>query len=233
MNIRLTPKGLSALKTLAGEAGMRPGELVTKWVEERLEAERSGSTGFTGPDTSGSGVVQPGLEARVNELASRIAALEARSGGGHGTASVATDGPPAPGSTEPEAAPASPDPTAEAERGEAEPAAPRRRGRPPKAAAAASGAEAPKRPRGRPPTASPAGSGERRVPLHQEIIAVITEQGPMTAADLATAITARGIFQPPRSGKPLDAATVNSRVSNPVYRARFVRDGHRIALAEG
>ena len=70
------------------------------------------------------------------------------------------------------------------------------------------------------------------MPLHQEIIAVIAERGPLTAAELAGAITERGVFQPPRSGKALDAATVNSRVSNPVYRARFRRDGHRIALAE-
>ena len=69
------------------------------------------------------------------------------------------------------------------------------------------------------------------MPLHEEIMAVIGERGPMTAADLASAITERGVFQPPRSGKALDAATVNSRVSNPVYRARFRRDGHRITLA--
>ena len=61
---------------------------------------------------------------------------------------------------------------------------------------------------------------------------MIGERGPLTAADLATAITERGVFQPPRSGKPLDAATVNSRVSNPVYRSRFRRDGHQIRLAE-
>jgi hypothetical protein len=245
MNIRLTPKGLNALKTLAGEAGLRPGELVTKWVEERLEAERSGSTGFTGPDTSGSGVVQPGLEARVNELASRIAALEARGAEGsadktatEATASVATDAPSTSSGSEPDSEPnaqaASDAATSDAGAGEDEPTAPRRRGRPPKAAATVE-VEAPKRPRGRPrtTTAPPARSGERRIPLHEEIIAVITEGGPQTAAELATAITARGIFQPPRSGKPLDAATVNSRVSNPVYRARFVRDGHKIALADG
>lgn len=204
MNIRLTPRGLSALKTLAGEAGLRPGELVTKWVEERLEAERAG--GAT-PEQ------RTALEARVEELAARIAALERRP------------------TTDATAAAAASAPTAEV-------AAPRRRGRPPKAAAAtaAGTAAGPKR-RGRPPKATTARAArttsDKRVPLHEEIIAVIGERGPSTAAELAAAITERGVFQPPRSGKPLDAATVNSRVSNPVYRARFKRDGHRIGLAEG
>src|SRR5438309_1128797 len=58
------------------------------------------------------------------------------------------------------------------------------------------------------------------------------ERGPSTAAELAIAIRERGRYQPPRSGKPLDAATVNSRVSNPVYRARFRRAEGRISLAE-
>jgi hypothetical protein len=53
----------------------------------------------------------------------------------------------------------------------------------------------------------------------------------MTARDLATTIAERGRYAPPRSAKPLDAATVNARVSNPVYRARFTRDGGRIGLA--
>lgn len=209
MNIRLTPRGLSALKTLAGEAGLRPGELVTRWVEERLEAERGGAST---PEARTS------LEARVEELAARVAALE--------------------GGLVRRAAETASAPVKPAEQPPAEGAAPKRRGRPPKAATvtAAQTAPQPKR-RGRPPKASasakPAAASEKRVPLHQEIMAVIGERGPMTAADLATAITERGVFQPPRSGKPLDAATVNSRVSNPVYRARFRRDGHRIGLAEG
>lgn len=75
-------------------------------------------------------------------------------------------------------------------------------------------------------------SGER-VALHEEIIAVVSERGPLPAAEIAAAIVERGRYQPPRSGKPLDAATVNARVSNPTYRGRFTRSGGRIGLAEG
>ncbi|MGH2456031.1 MAG: hypothetical protein ACRDHD_07220, partial [Candidatus Limnocylindria bacterium] len=57
-------------------------------------------------------------------------------------------------------------------------------------------------------------------------------RGPSTAAELAAAILERGRYQPPRSAKPLDAAAVSARVSNPVYRARFVRAEGRIGLAE-
>lgn len=194
MNIRLTPRQLNVLKTLAGEAGLRPGELVTSWVEERLEAERVGA----GPKA------QSALAARIDELAERIAALEA------GKPAAVADA---------EAAP--------------EVVAPKRRGRPPKSTAAASGEAPAERPkRGRPRKAAAAGGG-KRVPLHQEIMAVIGERGPQTAAELAAAITERGVFRAPRSGKPLDAATVNSRVSNPVYRSLFRREGHRVALADG
>jgi len=70
-----------------------------------------------------------------------------------------------------------------------------------------------------------------KVALHDEIAAVIGELGPQTAAELASAIVARGRYQAPRSAKPLDAATVNARVSNPTYRGRFVRREHRIGLA--
>jgi hypothetical protein len=215
MNIRLTPRGLNALKTLAGELGMRPGELVTKWVEERLEAERAG--GAT-PE------VRTALEARVEELANRVAALEAGRGARSGRSETQ-----APATSEPPAADATP--AAEAA-GEATTAMPRRRGRPPKSASASATADAPAATRGRPPKAAAAKASGKRVPLHEEIIAVISERGPLTAAELAAAITERGVFQPPRSGKPLDAATVNSRVSNPVYRARFHRDGHQIKLAD-
>jgi hypothetical protein len=72
-----------------------------------------------------------------------------------------------------------------------------------------------------------------RVPLHAEIMAVLTERGPQTAAELASAIVERGRYQPPRSGKAIDAAMVNGRVSNPTYRGRFTRSGGRIGLAEG
>jgi len=90
-----------------------------------------------------------------------------------------------------------------------------------------------KRGRGRPrkSVAASTTKASPRVALHDEITAVISELGPQTAAELASAIAARGRYQPPRSGKPLDAATVNARVSNPTYRGRFVRREHRIGLA--
>lgn len=72
-----------------------------------------------------------------------------------------------------------------------------------------------------------------RAPLHEEIIAVLGERGPQTAAELASEIVERGRYQPPRSGKAIDAAMVNGRVSNPTYRGRFTRSGGRIGLAEG
>jgi hypothetical protein len=74
-------------------------------------------------------------------------------------------------------------------------------------------------------------SGER-VALHDEMIAVLRERGPMTARELAGAIAERGRYAPPRSGKTLDAAMVSQRVSNPTYRSRFTRNEGRIGLAE-
>ncbi|MDQ2934755.1 MAG: hypothetical protein M3R49_07190 [Chloroflexota bacterium] len=71
-----------------------------------------------------------------------------------------------------------------------------------------------------------------RIPLHEEIIAVISDRGPQTASELAGAIAERGRYQPPRSGKPIDAAMINGRISNPTYRGRFTRSGRRIGLAE-
>jgi hypothetical protein len=71
-----------------------------------------------------------------------------------------------------------------------------------------------------------------RAPLHAEIIAVLGERGPQTASELASAIIERGLYQPPRSSKPIDAAMINGRVSNPTYRGRFTRSGGRIGLAE-
>ncbi len=90
--------------------------------------------------------------------------------------------------------------------------------------------DAPKR-RGRNKVAA-APSGEK-VALHDEIIAVLGERGPLPASEIAAAIVERGRYLPPRSGKPLDAATVNARVSNPTYRGRFTRSGGRIGLVEG
>jgi hypothetical protein len=184
MSIRLDPRRLAALKLLAAEVGVRPGELVTKWVEERLDAARSGE--------------QPVAAARANELAAlnaRIDELTRR------VDSLAAGG-------------AAPEPRAGAG-SSAEPAPPaKRRGRPPKSAAKpAAAAKSP------------------RVPLHDEIAAVISERGPMTAGELAAAILERGRYTAPRSAKPLDSTTVNARVSNPIYRSRFTRDSGRIGLA--
>jgi hypothetical protein len=172
MSIRLDPRRVNALKHLAGEAGVRPGDLVRQWVEERIDASRSGVE--AGGD---------GLTARLEALTARVAALESAA-----TGAVAEPPQPAP-SDEP---PTQPAPTN------------RRKGSP---------------------------SGER-VALHDEMIAVIAERGPLSAGELAQAISERGRYAPPRSGKPLDAAMVSQRVSNPTYRARFTRNEGRIGLAE-
>jgi hypothetical protein len=195
MSIRLDPRRLSALKQLAGDAGLRPGELVTRWVEERVDAERGGAGGtppLQAPRTAGPDLGS--VLGRLEELSARVAALEAGSTGGPEVQTPVE-----------EAAP-----VAEVEAPAV--AEPRRRGRPRQQ-----------------PEESPA---PKRVPLHEEIAAVIEERGPSTAAEIADAIAARGRYAPPRSGKPLDSATVNSRVSNPVYRSRFVRREGRIGLAE-
>ena len=181
MSIRLDPRRLAALKLLAAEAGVRPGELVTHWVEERLDAARAGTAPAAAPGAGTQGIAQ--LSARVDELVRRIDAMAASA------------------ATAPSDETSVPAPT------------PRRRGRPPKARPAAGAARG------------------RKVALHDEIVAVISERGPLTAAELATAIVERGRYTPPRSGKPLDAATVNGRVSNPTYRARFTRSEGRIGLA--
>jgi hypothetical protein len=198
MSIRLDPRRLGALKLLAAEAGVRPGELVTHWVEERLDAARSGAGA---PSPIGADAVAA-LAVRVDELSRRLDRLAASPAGA------------------PEAEPA-PSPVK------------RGRGRPRKVAEAATEATAPAR--ARRSSARKATSARRsaaaRVALHDEIAAVISELGPQTAAELATAIVARGRYQAPRTAKPLDAATVNARVSNPTYRGRFVRREHRIGLA--
>jgi hypothetical protein len=183
MSIRLDPRRLAALKLLAAEGGLRPGELVTKWVEERLDAARAGA-----PAAMGQSAVAAPPPAALAELSARIDALTRR---------VDAMGQARPTETA-TVAPA------------------KRRGRPPKAKGGARNA--------------PASAGPR-VALHDEISAVIAERGPMTAGELATAIVERGRYTAPRSAKPLDAATVSARVSNPIYRPRFVRDKGRISLA--
>jgi hypothetical protein len=204
MSIRLDPRRLGALKHLAGEAGMRPGDLVRSWVEERIDAERVGPGGRS-------------LEQRVGELEARLSALEA--GGEPAERSAASTGPAeAPASEAPASeAPASEAPASGAPETEDEAAAEPEEAAPPTTRSR----------RGR-VSAAPS----ERVALHDEMIAVIRDRGPMTAGELAAAITERGRYAPPRSGKPLDAAMVSQRVSNPTYRSRFIRDQGRIGLAE-
>ena len=184
MSIRLDPRRVNALKHLAGEAGVRPGDLVRQWVEERIDGSRVGAEAATpGPSVMG----------RLDELSARLDALEKAAGG----------------RAAPKPEPAPPAKELEAE-GEAE----------------AGGAKAPA------PNVVSAAPSVERVALHDEMIAILSERGPMTAAELAGAITERGRYAPPRSGKALDAATVSQRVSNPTYRSRFVRNQGRISLAE-
>jgi hypothetical protein len=188
MSIRLDPRRVSTLKQLAADAGVRPGDLVRQWVEERLDAARGGTPVAAPPD----------LAAQLRELGERVTALEAASG---------------------KAAAASPAPVAD-EPLPAEATTP---------SDTAAGAETPKRARRNAVSAAPA---TERVALHDEMIEVLRERGPMTAAELAGAIAERGRYAPPRSGKALDAAMVSQRVSNPTYRSRFVRSDGRIGLAE-
>jgi hypothetical protein len=203
MSIRLDPRRLSALKLLAAESGVRPGELVTSWVEERIDAARAGKS----VAAAAAPAALAELGRRLDELSRRVDELVA-------AARSATDGTePAPAAAEP----ATSRPAAEADAAEAP--AKRRPGRPRKH-------PIPTPAPGEPLTAP-------RIPLHEEIAAVIGERGPLTAAEIAIVILERGRYHAPRSSRPLDAATVNSRVSNPAYRGRFSRDGHRIALASG
>jgi hypothetical protein len=111
--------------------------------------------------------------------------------------------------------------TATADAVMAQPPPAKRRGRPPKSASSPAVARKAKRSRGKNPA----------VPLHEEIAAVLAERGPLSAGELAAAVTARGIYAPPRSGKPLDATAVSVRVSNPRYRSRFTRGEGKIGLA--
>ncbi len=217
MSIRLDPRRLNALKLLAAEAGVRPGELVTRWVEERLDAARPGSVAPSAPAALPAPAPDAlrALSARIDDLARRLDALT------------------------PAVVAAEPTPVVVA-------AEPKRRGRPPKAtsavAKAATSTPGAKVRSPRRTTTSTAAKATRakaggakvagaKVALHDEIAAVIGERGPQTAAELASAITERGLYRQPRSAKPLDAATVNARVSNPKYRPRFVRREGRIGLA--
>ena len=211
MSIRLDPRRVGVLKRLAAETGMRPGDLVRQWIEERLDAARQG---VDTPDAAKQ------LGEQLAELAERVASLEAAAGL---TTAAPTD-------PEPEAQQPEPESEAEATAAEPEPSAQETIEDPEPAGEedAAPAAAAPRK-RAKRVAASPSGP---RVALHDEMIAVLSERGPMSAGELAAAVAERGRYQPPRSGKPLDAAMVSQRVSNPVYRARFTRNEGRIGLAE-
>jgi hypothetical protein len=208
MSIRLDPRHLGTLRALASEAGVRPGELVTIWVTERLDAERTGAPTATTD-------LRPVLEAlndRIEALSRRVDALA----GGTSMAEVAI---PADESALPDV-----------------PAPARRRGRPPKSAApddalAAAPRKRAKKAKAKKAKGKSAHGHNPSVPLHEEIAAVLGERGSLTAAELATAVTERGIYAPPRSAKPLDATAVSVRVSNPRYRSRFTRAEGKIGLA--
>jgi hypothetical protein len=193
MSIRLDPRRLGTLKQLASEAGMRPGDLVREWVEERIDASRGGAR----PSAGGTDRIL-GL---IAALEARLAALEAAAGQTSSTQALEAR----PEAPKPEERASTPEPEA-AELAPAAPAAGRRR-----------------------VTAAPSGG---HVGLHDEMIAVLRERGPMTAAELAAAVAERGRYVPPRTTKPLDAAMVSQRVSNPAYRKMFTRADGRIGLAE-
>lgn len=189
MSIRLDPRRVNALKHLAGEAGVRPGDLVRQWVEERLDASRGAAAETTAAEPGGESLLK-----RLEALVARVSALE-------DTAAIRKATP-------------EPEPVAAVE-------------------AAETGGDAEAAETSAEPTnqvsATPSGD---RVALHDEMIAVIRERGPLPAGELAVAIIERGRYAAPRSGKALDAKTVSQRVSNPTYRARFVRRDGKIALAD-
>lgn len=189
MSLRLDPRRLSALKRLAGDVGMRPGDLVRTWVEERIDAERGGAPAANG------------VLARLDELSARVAALETRAVRGP----AEEPGPPSASDVV------------------------REQPQPSDGAAPDTGPPQSRPARSNAVSAAPSGP---RVALHDEMIEILRERGPLTAAELAGAIAERGRYAPPRSGKPLDAAMVSQRVSNPTYRGRFTRNEGRIGLAD-
>ncbi|MGI8929837.1 MAG: hypothetical protein ACR2F5_00865 [Candidatus Limnocylindria bacterium] len=209
MSIRLDPRRLGVLKQLAAEADTRPGDLVRIWVEERLDAEKRGQSlpaGAAGDPSS-----------LLTALTERVAALEASA-----TATSAS-----PSSTASTSQPVAMDTSTESPSANGD--RPKRPAKNAKPAKPAKGT----RPGGTAKNRVAAKPSGKRVALHDEIIAVVTERGPTPAAEIAAAIVERGRYQPPRSGKPLDAATVNARISNPTYRGRFTRSEGRIGLTKG
>jgi len=201
MAIHLDPRRLGLLKQLATDENARPGELVTRWIEERLDAERSGVAIAARPTEAPISDELEALTQRVDVLARRLDELSAKRAPALIAQQAAAAQTGADTSDEAASAPVA-----------------KRRGRS-------------RKDQSRPSRAAARGHS-KRVALHDEIIAIIGESGPMTAAQIAQAIVVRGRYSAPRSGKPLDAAMVNGRVSNPTYRSRFRRDNGKIALAQ-
>ena len=204
MSIRLDPRRLGTLKQLAAEGGMRPGDLVRQWVEERIDAARGGAA----PSAPGG----DRLLGLIAALEARVAALEATTSSGGQTTTPAVEAKEPESRTvpaqEPEHRTVPAHDAADAPKAQSTPEQPAKRKR-----------------------VSAAPPGEH-VALHDEMIAVIRERGPLSAGEIAAAVAERGRYAPPRSKKPLDAAMVSQRVSNPTYRKLFTRAEGRIGLAE-
>ena len=87
MTIRLDPPRLRELQRLAREAGLRPGQLAQRWVEERLErgdepaAARTLAGVAATPDTRQLDELRARLDEqaeRLEELSGRVSALSSR-----------------------------------------------------------------------------------------------------------------------------------------------------------
>jgi hypothetical protein len=82
----------------------------------------------------------------------------------------------------------------------------------------------------RPPAAQNSRDGRRS--LHEEIVAVLESSGgPMSVAEIASAIRKRGQYTAPRTGRPVSTQLVSTRVANPQYRKLFSRSGRLLSLA--
>src|SRR5438093_1637655 len=80
MAIRVDPRRLSLLKELAAAEGLRPGQLVQRWVEERLDAERTGAPSSpvgTDPRVAVIEATLATLAARIEEVAQRVQSVPA------------------------------------------------------------------------------------------------------------------------------------------------------------
>lgn len=88
--------------------------------------------------------------------------------------------------------------------------------------------------RGRAGRASRGDGSAQQGTLHEEIREVLAERRePMSVAQIAEEIRKRGRYRSPRAGRPISAAMVSRRVSNPNYRRLFRRNGRKITLGSG